>query len=453
VVYLYLVVLQDGSRQAAIGLGITLTLLFLHKYNYWLLVVFGLVAGEFARQPSAWLQYARSLCRRDRLPSWLLAEWKQPLTWIALAFAAAALVIVYTGGETISVGRWTISMQEPHNFVHLAYIAIFIRAVLWWRKSGRDWSLELPPTVRAVLMWHVGGIALWFLLPKRLSYFLWYLGPTNDDQKRESVPFMHGWPTYLQGFMEDYLTAYGSLYLLAAGLILALIAWRSLKPGTAALFCFLFIAIYLTCQHPMLKHRFMHSWIAAVWIVSAVGLVHAAQRIAGWASNTWQPWAAGGVCAVLVALHSPALLDVAHAQEGGLKPELPSPLCITDTYLPHLADARQPTIVSNVSTRFLWTWSFIEHHRHQSMAAEIKNFKAFENDPEPAKNWLATTRSDALVLIDIRPQSTFDWKTKEYVDLTAFKQALAEQSVWSIAQRWELPEGVTITLWKKKEST
>jgi hypothetical protein len=57
------------------------------------------------------------------------------------------------------------------------------------------------------------------------------------------------------------------------------------------------------------------------------------------------------------------------------------------------------------------------------------------------------------VLIDIRPQSTFDWKTKEYVDLTAFKQALAEQSVWSIAQRWELPEGVTITLWKKKEST
>jgi len=54
-----------------------------------------------------------------------------------------------------------------------------------------------------------------------------------------------------------------------------------------------------------------------------------------------------------------------------------------------------------------------------------------------------------LVLIDIRPGTRYDWKTNEYVDLSAFRHALEEQSVWMLAQRWEKPEGVTITLWKK----
>ena len=83
---------------------------------------------------------------------------------------------------------------------------------------------------------------------------------------------------------------------------------------------------------------------------------------------------------------------------------------------------------------------------------EIKNFKTYEGNPQQVKHWLDTTRSDALVLIDIHPGTTFDWKTDEYVDLSAFNQALAEQSVWALAQRWEMPEGVTITLWKKSGS-
>ena len=77
--YFYLAAVQDQSRRAAIALGVTLSILFLHKYNYWLLVLFGLTLGEFARQPRAWLAYARSVCQRGRLPAWAIAEIKQPL--------------------------------------------------------------------------------------------------------------------------------------------------------------------------------------------------------------------------------------------------------------------------------------------------------------------------------------------------------------------------------------
>jgi hypothetical protein len=448
-IYLYLAVVQDGTRRAAVLLGLTLSVLFLHKYNYWLLVLFGIVASEFARQPTAWFQYGHSLCRRDRLPAWLFGEFKHPLNYVALAFAIAALTVIATGGGTITIGPWTMSAQEPHNFVHLAYIALFVRMVLWWRTTGREWSLQLPATLRTVLLFHGSVIAIWFLMPKRLSYFLWYLSPYQTDQHRDSVPFMHGLPYYLEGLLADYLTVSLSLYLLAGMLVLALISFCRMKPGAAALVFFLLIATYLTCQHPMLKNRFMHSWIAAMWVLVATGLVFAVQEIVGMALPQARGFAAGGVCAVLIGSHAPALLEPGHAQEGGLKPSEPSPLLITRTYLPALADAKNPTILSNVSTRFLWTWTFIEEHRHQNVTAELKNFRSYEGNFELVKRWLDTTQSDALVLIDIHPGSTFDWKTDEYVDLGAFKQTLESHSVWRQAERWEMPEGVTITLWKK----
>lgn len=449
VIYLYLAALQDGTRRAAIGLGVTLSLLFLHKYNYWILMVFGLTIGEFVRQPKAWVQFGLSLCRRDRLPAWALVELKHPLNWVAAVLAAAAVTVAITGGGTLALGRWSMSVQEPHNLVHLAYVAFFIRGILWWRQTGQTWSLELPSTLRTVLIWHGSVVAVWFLMPKRLSYFLWYMGPGNNDQGRGSVPFLHGLPFYLQGLADDYLPLAWGLYLLGAMVALGLLAWGRLKPGAAGLYLFLLVSAYLACQHPMLKNRFLHSFVAASWVVGAVGFVFGVQQVAGWISGELRPWAAGIACAILMGLHIPVLLEPGHAQEGGLKPGEPSTLAITQTYLPALADAKEPTIVSNVSTRFLWTWTFIERYGHQKVAAEIKNFKTFENNPDVAKRWLESTRSDALVLIDIRPFSTYDWKTKEYVDLAAFHQALAEQSAWTLAQRWEMPEGVTITLWKK----
>jgi hypothetical protein len=448
-IYFYLVVRQDQSHRGAVCLAATLSLLFYHKYNYWLLVIFGLTLGEFAHQPKAWLKYVLSLCRHDRLPTWVLAEVKHPLNWIALLLAGAALAVAVTGGGTFALGRWSISLQEPHNLIHAAYLAFFIRFAWWWWQTGRTLSFGLPPTLRTILVWHCGAVALWFILPKRLSYFFWYVGPGNSDQQRDSVPFMHGLLYYLHGLLDDYLPSTWGLYLFVGMLALVLVAWRSLRPGSSALVFFVLVATFLTCQHPMLKYRFMHSWIAAAWILGIVGTVFTVQQIAGFARREWRPWAAGFTCALIIGLHIPAFLEPGQAQEGGLKPDLPSPLRITDMYLPALADARQPTILSNVSARFLWTWTFIDHHRHHNVSAEIKNFKSFESNPDQAKHWLDTTRSDALVLIDIRPGTRYDWKTNEYVDLSAFRHALEEQSVWMLAQRWEKPEGVTITLWKK----
>lgn len=450
-IYLYLVVLQENSRRHAIALGLTLTALFFHKYNYWLLVVLGLLIGEFVRQPVAWLRYGRSLCRRDAL----VGELRQPLNWLAVVLAAIAIVISLTGGGTIALGRWTLSVQAPHNFVHLAYVAGFMRLAWWWLKIGRAWSVRaMPADLRTVLLWHVTPAALWFLLPKRLGYFLWYLSPANDDQRRDSVTLLHGLPTYLVGLREDYLPLSWGMALFAGMLLLGIAVLaagsRGARRGAAALLCFFLGAAFLTCQHPMLKYRFLHSWIAAGWIIGAVGLIFCVRALVGWIAPAWRNSSARIACSLLIAAHAPALLAPGHAQEGGLKADRPSPLRITDAYLPALASAKNPTILSNVSARSLWTWTFIEAHGRQNVVAEIKNFKSFAGQPALVQRWLETTPGDALVLIDVHPGSVYDLRTDDYVDLAACHAALGQQSAWAQSERWELPEGVSITLWRKR---
>jgi hypothetical protein len=242
------------------------------------------------------------------------------------------------------------------------------------------------------------------------------------------------------------------LWLLAGAAGVALLAAWKLRRGSLALACFLLISVYLTCQHPMLKYRFLHSWVAAGFVLGAVGLVFVIHRLVGVISKELRPWASGIACALLVGLHAPVLLEPGHAQEGGLNAREPSPVRITEAYLPALADARQPAIVANVSARFLWTWTFIERHHHQNVMTDIKNLRSFE-DARAAKHWLDTTPCDALVLIDIRPGTAFYWKTKEAVDLSALRQAVSRHAAWIQTQSWELPDGVSIGLWTRSSAS
>lgn len=449
VLYLYLATVQEQTRGYARLLGLSLAALFLHKYNYWLLVVFGLVVGEMLRQPWAWLGFARGLCQRERMLAWLRAELTQPLNWLAALLAAGGVAIAITGGGQLSLGGIKISMTEPHNVLHAAYVLGLLRFGLWWHAGGSTWCQRLPMPLREVLAWQLGAMALWFLLPKRLSYFLWFLSPANTDQHRESVTFMHGLPHYLQALQQEYLTQPWALWLLGAMLVAAAFGVRRWKPGSAAVFTFCLIATYLTCQHPMLKNRFMHSWIAATWVLGACGLVFAAQQLASALKPQLATWAGAAAAALVMALLSPAFLQPGHAQEGGLKASEPSPLRITELYLPELAEAKSPTILSNVSARFLWTWTFLEHHRHQNVASELKAFQSYEGKPERVRQWLETTKSDALVLIDIHPTSPFSIVNNEYVRLDAFHHALAQQTQWTQACEWTMREGVTVRLWRR----
>lgn len=444
VLYCYLATVQGAWRGGA-ALALALIALFFHKYNYWLIVVLGLVLAECLRRPAAWFAFARE--HAPSLRAKLIGEIRQPLSWTALAFFAAAMYVWVRHGTTLSLGSFQARLREPHTLFSLGFVALFLRLFLWWRREGRTLSQQLDPRVRPVLVWHGWAMAVWFLIPKRLGFFLWYISPANSSREIRSTTLLDGFHYYLAALREDYCVWSWQFGVFLALIGLAVVVSRKLRPGSVAVFTVFAISALLTMQHPMMKHRHAHTWAGLGWVLAAVGLFAALPLLGKRAAS----WSAAAIALLVVGLHSPAYFVPGHAQESGAKPQYTRPVSITQAYLPSLADANHSTILSNVPARFLFAWTFIEAHRHARFAVDIRQFKEeYERDPARLREWLERTPSDALVLVEVLPHSPYIAEmSAESKDLTTLKQVLRQQSAFRPANRWDLPHGVQVVLWAR----
>src|SRR5262249_5870368 len=164
-----------------------------------------------------------------------------------------------------------VNLYPPHNLVHAAYVVLFLRLVGWWRRGGRAWVGGLDPRLAGVVRWHLVPLALWFLLPKHPSFFLWYLSLANSGQP-QPVDLGAGLRAYGAWAAGDYhLGPWAALA--ALGLALAgLASWRVLRPGGQVVLCLVLIAALLTVTHPNRKGRNLHSWLAVGWVTAGGGL-------------------------------------------------------------------------------------------------------------------------------------------------------------------------------------
>src|SRR5262249_19045021 len=145
------------------------------------------------------------------------------------------------------------------------------------------------------------------------------------------------------------------------------------------LLCLLLIATALTLHHTNRKSRFLHSWIAAGWVLAGVGtarLVHGklTRRI-----PAARPWLATAAVGGLAAVCLPSLAEAACVPEGGLKPERVSVLELTDVYLPELASSRRTALLSTMPIKFFTEWTCLE--RHQRRIAVETDVKDLERSP------------------------------------------------------------------------
>ena len=140
---------------------------------------------------------------------------------------------------------------------------------------------------------------------------------------------------------------------------------------------FVLAAAALTFHHPTHRSRFLHSWVAAGWVVAGIGL---AQVVYGRLTARWpggRPWLAAAVLAGLSLLNIPGMFQTGHAPEGGPKPDQPSVLAVTDAYLPALDQVARPAIFANLPIKFLTGWTLMEQrpaaHRHRDRAARLRH--------------------------------------------------------------------------------
>jgi hypothetical protein len=450
----YLIAIQDDSPNAGRWLGLALSAIFFLKYNYWLLVFAGVLLGEFSRQPRVYLaiakRYLSVLAHRDL---WL-RQLRRPMTYVILALVGVILFIAAVRHRPVEIFGRTHIWHSAENVVSVTYWLLFLRFWRWYRREGHQevatWDIRWQQAFR----WHGLVVAWYFLWPKRLSYFVWFLSPFNNGTERAaSSGFLHGLPAYMQGLRDEYHVAGWMLVVTLALAAVALVLWRRTRTGAGALLAFVFVAAFLTFQHPMWKHRFMHSWADGIWLLAGAGVALTATLL-GRISKVRPEWFAAPCVPVAAWFLIPSMVPPGIAFEGGMRFDRLSFLTLHKTYLPSLAESRDCTIVCNVPVWFSTDWTMLEHYgRRIRWSNHINDYaRGNESDQAVLTNWHAESKSDTVVVIDIAKTSPFYEPTGDTLDLGPLRRFLESRpNEFHLEETWELKDDVVITRWSRTQ--
>ena len=153
-----------------------------------------LVAAEFTRRSALSISWIRQLASMALSRSCWRTQARNPLNYLIVLCGGLALLVLATGGTSLTLAGKHISVQSAHNLVHVAFILFFVRLCWWWRSRGRTWIRTVAAPVHSLAYWHFWPMALWFLLPKRLGYFLFYVSPANGANSESG--FFNGLHSY-----------------------------------------------------------------------------------------------------------------------------------------------------------------------------------------------------------------------------------------------------------------
>jgi hypothetical protein len=453
-VYCYLVTVQAPATARWPGrcLGLALTALFLHKYNYWLLVLLALLAAEVLARPGFCWRTVRDAVRGADWRRWAAAQARHPLTWVLVLLLLACAAIAANGDRPVTVGGRSVSLYPPHNFLHAAYVVLFLRLVSWWRGGGRDWVGRLDRRVGQVVLWHLWPAAVWLLLPKHPSNFIWYLSLANADptQKFALAP---GLTEYGRWAAEEYHAGTWGALLAAALCGAGLLAGRTLRPGGRAVLLLFVLAAVLTEAHPNRKARNLHSWLAAGWVTAGLG---AAALACGRRTERFpraRPWLAAGALAGVGCLTLPALGRPAHAPEGGPHPDRPSLLAPVDYYLAQLDESRRATILTTVPVKPLTQWTALQRYGRLDRLEE--NWYGFagagRDNRQGFAHWLRTTDCDTLIFLDQLGPAAPGWQDlPECATAAEVRDLLPAQQEFRLVMERAFPEnGCRAQVWKR----
>jgi hypothetical protein len=443
VLYCYLALVQSDkpSPRAGRWFGLALTALFLHKYNYWTLTVMAMVATEGTLYPKARLRSVWDIVRgidwRRRLPG----QFRRPLNYVLAAILVLIALIRAHGDRPVVWYGESVSLYPPHNFIGAAYVVVFLRVAIWWWKEGRAWCARLDERLRQLITWHAWPVAVWFLLPKHLSYFIWFLSPANATEEQRSN-LVEGLAYYTPCVVQDYHPALWCAALAGVLAVCAIFAGRRLRPGAQVIFWMFLLGAVLTVMHPNHKSRYVHSWLAAGWVLAGIGCATLVYGRLTVCIPRVRPYLAGAAVVALVGVVLPPLRYAAFSPEGGPHPQAVSMLDVTDAYLPEVKASKQAAIFAAVPVKPLAQWTFLQEkgaldHLDENWfgfgAAGAENRRGFQG-------WLETTTADTVVFVDRVPGSGFWEDVPECALHAELRDLLLGQRRFRLVKRRDLPE-------------
>ena len=336
-------------------LAIGLTLLFLEKYNYWLVA---LAALGLSAPRAAWAGLVAAISPAAAGLRGL--GWRQVLGIAGAAglfVVAIAAIVQLDGPSTLTLFGRPFALFPPGHLVSIAAALLLLQlAVL-----SRSWPSgnRLSDGIRLLLRWHAAPVAAWFLLPQMLYVFLWFVGPTHFGASRSYDPAAAVWRQWL-GFAGGFHAAnwLGVAVLLAAlpGL------WQSLRDhqGGRVVAALAMLATAAVVLHPQQQWRFQATWLFAIWVCAGAGVAMLAQA----ASRVIGPLAGAGVAAVAIATPLIAALALPLpplANDVAIRrPSAPRDLDLAAAYLPLLRGERAAGFAAGFGKSDLFAWTLQE---------------------------------------------------------------------------------------------
>jgi len=457
VLYCYLLVVQDGTAASARWLGLVLTALCVTKYNYWVLALLPLILVEMLTHPrQRWQTLRVSLAGLD-WSSWIRQQPRNPLNYLLVLTLGVVAAVYAHGNRPFQWGERSFTIFPPHNVVQIAYWLFFAQLVLWWRAVGHVWVGRLDMRLRQLVAWHFWPVAVYFLLPKHVGFFLWYISPANAGTT-ERTSLWDGIRFYTQAVVEKFHPSLWAVWLAAALFVLAFLALRRWRAGAAAVVLFFALAAWLTFNHPNHQERYALAWVGAGWIVAGLGAGTVLALLPAWIVGGRIPVRAlvgGAAAASLAWLVLPPVLQAYASCLGGPRPDLVSVLDLTDYYLPDLASSKQGTVLSAVPVRFLAQWTYLERYaRPNGLEQRWWGFGApGEANRQGFQRWLQSTRSDTLVYFDALPDRNGFWEpTPEVRPHAEIRDLLFSQQDFRLVKRRDFPgHACSVSVWKRVE--
>jgi hypothetical protein len=357
---------------------------------------------------------------------------------VAILYAAGPAAIVIAGQR--------ISLYPPENLTTVAYGLLLLRLAVGWRRGQLSLPLSRGGAGWQLWCWHALPVALYLLLPRRLTALVHYVTAANVG---ETPVDDIGLTARLYGAaaMNDYHAASWSALVAGLGLIAALLTVRRWRPGGRVLLLIVVIATLLVLLHPNVKGRFLHSWIAAAWICAGVGLVALADRALAFRPERSRRRLIGGGAGLIAGL---LLAGLAWPPPYERRADGGSTLDIAALYLPALAGIPRVAAFASEPIQDLALWTYRERFRSRVGLRWAKEITC-DAPGSSVRPGLAAWRGrgdDALLFIDVAPDSPYAVHLWNHAACAELAELMAREPGVAAAGQWRR-DGVTATLWRR----
>jgi hypothetical protein len=397
--YCYVRAAQDGVAYDWRLLALALTALLLNKYNYYVLVVVALGAAELTARGRSYLAWAWDRARCIDWCGLARRELRHPLAWLLALTLLVALGIWLRGPRPLVVGNTTVNIYPPGNLLQLAYALLCARLALACYPWRRLLAL-LDERARQVVLWHVVPAALFMLLPRHIASFLWYVSPLNKFAHQRGS-FLDGVQFYGQGAVEHYHLGIWSAVLAVVLFVVAIGCSRRLRPGASAVLWLGVLAALLTARHPNQQLRYLHSWIAVVWVGAGIGTAAWLALLAESRRRAFV-FATAGVALAVALAHAPGIAEARRSPHAGPLVQTASLLDVTEAILAEGDRADRLGLLPAVPLQSVARWNILTRHGRLDAVDFPRHGFGPPGDAnrEGFRRWIETTQSDVIVYLE-----------------------------------------------------